>query len=202
VLLEIPAAVPSPVEFDGVAYLRIGSATPKLSAHPQRQRALWDKLRPFVWESGIAEQFQTEDQVLAKLDYPAYFSLTRQPQPSIAQEILDRLSSERLITDDVGGNWNITNLGALLFARRLDQFDSRISRKGARFVAYDGRDRASKVTHRHDGLLGYAAGFEKIITFIDRLLPRNEHIDKALRTATPLFPPIAIRELISNALIH
>ncbi len=202
VMLEIPAAVLSPVEFDGVAYIRIGSATPKLSAHPQRQRALWDKLRPFVWENGIAEHFQTEDEVLAKLDHEAYFSLTGQPQPSVPQAIIDRLFSESLIMQDVGGRWNITNLGALLFARKLDRFDSRISRKGIRFVAYDGKDRASVVTHRHDGVLGYAAGFEEITAVLNGLLPRNEHIDRALRTATPLFPPIAIRELIANALIH
>ena len=34
VLLEIPAATSSPVEFDRQAYIRIGSATPKLSDHP------------------------------------------------------------------------------------------------------------------------------------------------------------------------
>src|SRR5690606_14554436 len=36
VLLEIPAALSSPVEFDRQGYLRIGSATQRLSAHPER----------------------------------------------------------------------------------------------------------------------------------------------------------------------
>jgi ATP-dependent DNA helicase RecG len=107
-----------------------------------------------------------------------------------------------LIVQDVGGRWNITNLGAILFAKRLDAFDQRIGRKGVRFVAYDGNSRADTVTHRQDGQRGYASGFEGLVGYIDGLLPRNEHIDKAFRTETPLFPSIAIRELVANALIH
>lgn len=33
-------------------------------------------------------------------------------------------------------------------------------------------------------------------------MPRNEHIGKAFREESPLYPSIAIRELIANALIH
>ena len=39
VLLTIPAAATAPVEFDRTGYLRIGSATPRLSDHPERQPA-------------------------------------------------------------------------------------------------------------------------------------------------------------------
>ena len=57
VLLEIPAATVAPVEFDGTAYIRIGSATPPLSDYPDRQRALWANLRPYTWERAVARQF-------------------------------------------------------------------------------------------------------------------------------------------------
>jgi predicted HTH transcriptional regulator len=33
VILEIPATTIAPIEFNGTAYVRIGSATPKLSDH-------------------------------------------------------------------------------------------------------------------------------------------------------------------------
>lgn len=69
VLLEIPAATTSPVEFNRTAYCRIGSATPRLSDYPDRQKALWTKLQPYLWESGIAAQFLTDDAVLARIDY-------------------------------------------------------------------------------------------------------------------------------------
>jgi len=40
ILLSIPAALSAPVEFERAAYIRIGSATPRLSDHPERLRAL------------------------------------------------------------------------------------------------------------------------------------------------------------------
>lgn len=202
ILLEIPAATASPVAFDGTAYIRIGSGTPKLADYPDRLSALWDKIRPYAWERGIAAQFRTADEIRDLLDVSAYYDLTGQPMPSSTESVLARLTEERLIEPDVGGRWNITNLGAILFARRLDAFDHHLARKAIRFVAYDGNGRADTVTHRRDGQRGYANGFAGLIDYIDELLPRNEHIDKAFRTDTPLYPPIAIRELVANALIH
>jgi predicted HTH transcriptional regulator len=76
VLLEIPAASHSPVEFDRQAFVRVGSATPRLSDHPERLKALWAKLQPYAWETGVAAQFLSGDEVLARLDYAAYFDLT------------------------------------------------------------------------------------------------------------------------------
>lgn len=202
VLLEIPAATTSPVEFERTAYIRIGSATPRLADHPERLRAVWTKLQSYAWETGIASQFVTGDEVLERLDYASYFDLTNQPLPDNRDGIFDKLVADRLIQPDVGGHWNITNLGAVLFAKRLGDFPPAIERKGARFVAYDGVNRADTVTHRRDGQRGYAAGFKGLVDFIDSLLPKNEHIGRAFREERPLYPSIAIRELIANALIH
>lgn len=202
VLLEIPAAASSPVEFDRQTYIRIGSSTPRLSDHPERLKALWARLQPYAWESGIAAQFLTGDEVLARLDYAAYFDLTGQPLPDNRKGIFDKLLADHLVQGDVGGHWNITNLGAILFAKRLGDFSPSIARKAIRFVAYGGLSRADTVTHRQDGPKGYAIGFTGLIDFIDGLMPRNEYIGKAFREERPLFPAIAIRELAANALIH
>ena len=202
VLLAIPAAATSPVEFDRTAFVRIGSATPRLSDHQERQKLLWSKLQPYAWESGIAAQFQSSDEVLAKLDHTSYFELTDQPLPDNRDGIFDRLRADRVIEADVGGKWNITNLGAILFAKQLSDFSPPIARKGVRFVAYEGNNRATNVTHRRDAQKGYACGFAGLADYIDALLPSNEHIGKAFREEEPLYPSIAIRELIANALIH
>lgn len=202
VLLEIPAATSSPVEFDRQSYIRIGSTTPKLSDHPERLKALWAKLQPYAWECGAAAQFLTGDEVLARLDYAAYFDLTGQPLPDNRKGIFDKLSADHLVQEDVGGNWNITNLGAILFAKRLADFSPSIARKAIRFVAYGGLSRADTVTHRQDGQKGYAVGFTGLTDYIDGLMPRNEYIGKAFREERPLYPSIAIRELVANALIH
>lgn len=202
ILLKIPAATTSPVEFDRTAYIRIGSATPRLADHPERQQALWSKIQAYAWECGIAAQFIAGDDVLGRLDYSSYFDLTGQPLPDNRHGIFERLHSDRLISPDAGERWNITNLGAILFAKRFSDFDPRIARKAVRFVSYDGNNRAATVTHRQDGQSGYANGFKGLVDYIEGLLPRNEYIGNVFREESPVFPPIALRELIANALIH
>lgn len=202
VLLEIPAATGAPVAFNAVAYIRIGSATPKLTDYPQRYQQLIERLQPYRWEQGMARQYVSGDDVLSLLDYSQYFRLTKQPLPDNRAGIFDKLEGDRLIVRDVGERWNITNLGAILFASRLGDFESSLARKAVRLVSYAGKNRAATVTHRHDGQKGYAVGFEGLVDYLNGLLPKNEHIGAALRVAQPLFPELAIRELVANALIH
>ncbi len=202
VLLELPAATSAPVAFEGIPYIRIGSATPKLTDFPERYQKLIEAMQPYTWEHGIARQYTSGDEVLSLLDYTQYFRLTEQPLPDNRSSIFERLAADRLIQRDVGEKWSITNLGAILFAADMDKFDPSLSRKAVRFIAYNGTTRAAPVTHRHDGKLGYASGFERLVNYINNLLPRNEHIGEALREEHPLFPELAIRELVANALIH
>jgi predicted HTH transcriptional regulator len=202
VLLEIPAATGAPVSFNNIAYIRIGSATPKLADYPERYQKLIERMQPYRWEQGIARQYASGDEVLTLLDYSHYFRLTKQPLPDNRAGIFDKLEADRLIVRDVGGYWNITNMGAILFASRLSDFEASLARKGIRFVAYGGRNRAATVTHRLDGQKGYAVGFEGLVGYLNDLLPKNEHIGTVLREAHPLFPELAIRELVANALIH
>lgn len=202
VLLEVPAALTNQVEFERRAFIRIGSATTKLSDHPDRQRVLWGKLQTQAWETGITKTFLSTSEVVALLNYDVYFELTKQRLPETQDAIVEKMAADRLVEADVGRRWNITNLGAVLFAKRLTDFSPSVARKGVRFVAYQGNSRADMVTHRQDGQKGYAAGFSGLVEYIDALLPRNEHIGKAFREAHPLYPTVAIRELVANAVIH
>lgn len=202
ILLEIAACTQSPVEFDRTAYIRIGSATPPLSDYPDRQRDLWTKLQPFIWEEGVAKQFLTPEEVVKLIDYPSYFDLLKIPLPTDLSGILERLSDAHIIRPNYGEKFDVTNMGAMLFAKRLDSFDLSISRKAVRFTVYGGLGRASPVVHSRDGSKGYANGFNGLIEYINAVLPKNEHVGKAFRTETPLYPEIALRELVANALIH
>lgn len=49
---------------------------------------------------------------------------------------------------------------------------------------------------------GYAVGFQNLVEYINGLVPSNEVIEQALRREVKMFPEIAIRELVANALIH
>lgn len=202
VVLEVPAATSSPVAFKNIPYIRIGSATPKLTDYPERYQKLVERLRPYTWEHAVARQYVSGDEALDLLDYSSYFRLTKQPLPDNRQGIFEKLEADRIIQKDVGEHWNITNLGAILFAYDLAPFNSSLARKAVRLTAYNGKNRAAAVSHRVEGKKGYAVGFEGLVEFIVGLLPKNEHIDMALRTEEPLFPTIAVREVIANALIH
>ena len=202
VLLEVPAAPTAPVEFERTAYDRIGSATPRLADNPDRQRALWDQLRSNAWETGVALPFADEDAVLARLDVASYFQLLGLPPPDSVERTLSALAEDRLIASDVGGKWNIHNLGAILFAKDLRDFQPGLARKAVRFVVYDGDGRAATVTHREDFLRGYASGFEALNEHVNTLLPAPEDGDAPIRGARALVPPVAIREVVANALIH
>lgn len=200
VVAEIPAATTSPIAFKGVPYVRLGSATPSLKDHKEVEAALWAKLRPFAWEVGVARSFVGGDEVLNALDYAAYFELTKQRLPDNRAGIFERLLADRLIRQDTSERWDITNLGALLFAKNLEDFPG-LSRKVVRVIQYGGSDRTATL-RRHEVTRGYAAGFVGLMEYMDGLFPRNEEIGRALREDRSLYPSIAIRELVANALIH
>ncbi|MBN0308414.1 transcriptional regulator, partial [Pseudomonas aeruginosa] len=48
----------------------------------------------------------------------------------------------------------------------------------------------------------YALGFEGLIDTLKTLLPANEEIGKAFRKEVPMYPELALRELVANAIIH
>ena len=202
VLLEVRAAPTAPVEFERTAYDRIGSATPRLADNPERQRALWDALLPYAWETGVAQPFVDGESVLKQLDFESYFKLLGSPTPGGTKGVLSALEQDRLIWPDVGGKWNIGNLGAVLLAKDLRDFEPSLARKAIRFVAYDGDGRTATVTHRDDFFRGYANGFEDFNKRVNILLPAREDGDSPIREARALVPPVAIRELVANALIH
>ncbi len=199
-LLEVPAATHAPVKYERAAYIRLGEATPPLADYREREKALWDKLRPYAWEAGIAAQFVTSDTVLQSLDYPSYFTLTGQPLPDNREGILRRLEHDRLIARDVADHWNILNLGAILFAKNLGDFE-RLARKAMRLVQYAGKDQ-TEIRRRQDGQKGYANGYEELVELIGVMLQAGEPIGAARRTRQTLYPEVAIRELVANALIH
>lgn len=200
VLLEIPRASGKPTQFAGVEWIRIGSYRQKLKDYPDRERELWRIFDKIPFEELLALERQDVDQVLKLLDYPKYFELLSRPLPTDRDKILDAMQNDRLIVKNVAGGWDITNLGAILFAKDLDSFKG-LGRKAVRVVVYEGQGRL-KTLRSQDGRKGYASGFEGLIEFINGLLPRNEVLGAALRKVVPMYPELAVRELVANALIH
>ena len=200
VLLEIDPASRQPVAFGGTEFIRVGTTKRKLKDYPEKERALWRVFDRVGFEDGIAAERVSGNDVLAKLDYPAYFDLLDMPLPDGHAAILDVLQQDRLIVPGAAGGFDITNLGAMLLARNLGEFRS-LQHKAVRVIEYRGSGRTDTLKER-EGFRGYAAGFEALIGYINARLPESETIGQALRQTVPAFPEIAVRELVANALIH
>ncbi|HKK65012.1 MAG TPA: ATP-binding protein [Clostridia bacterium] len=200
VLLEIERATRVPTSFAGTEYIRIGEVTKSLKDAPDRERKLWRIFDEKPFEDLIAVERLTSDEVLQKLDYPSYFDLLQLPLPPNRDSILEYLEEDELIRKNQAGTWDITNLGAILFAKNLGNFKN-LRRKAVRVVQYKGKGR-TKTQKEQEEKEGYASGFEGLMSYINGLIPANEVIGKALRREIPMFPDLAIRELVANALIH
>ena len=200
VILEIEPATQQPLAFDGERFIRVGSVTKNLRDHPEKERTLWRVLERTNFENGIAAERASDEDVLGKLDCPAYFNLLNMTLPDGRFSILDALRSDSLITPGAAGGWNITNLGAIALAKNLRDFP-RIWRKTLRVIQYRGEGRA-ETQREQEFTTGYAAGFEGIVDYIMAVTPAREVIDRALRREETMFPRDAVRELVANALIH
>lgn len=199
-LLEIGRAFRHPVRFHGEEFIRIGEVKKPLREAPDRERDLWRIFDQTHFEDLIAVEHASADEVLRLLDYPAYFDLLEQPLPADRDGIIKALAEDGLIHPCGAGGWDITNLGAILFAKRLEDFRT-LRRKAVRVIQYKGTGRTETLREQEGGK-GYASGFAGLISYINGLLPTNEIIGQALRKTTPMYPELAVRELVANALIH
>jgi len=200
IILEITRASHSPVQFKGVEYIRVGSYQKKLKDFPEKERNLWRLFDKTPFEEQVSAEHVTSEEVVRLLDYSSYFDLLGLDLPDNRDAILERLTADKMINPCQAGGWNITNLGAVLFAKQLGDFNQ-LKRKSVRVIVYKANSRI-ETEREQEGFKGYASGYEGLVEFINNLLPTNEIIEKALRKTVPMYPELAVRELVANAIIH
>lgn len=200
VVLIIYRATVQTVTFKKVDYIRVGSYTKKLSDYPQMQAQLWDKIRNTRFEEQYAMQNLSIEEALQQLDYTSYFDIKGEPVPTDIKSVAHYMTEEAIIVKQDNGKYAITNLGAILFAKKLSSFP-RLERKAVRVVQYQDKSRLNML--KEDvGNKGYAIGFDGLLKYIEALLPTREVIKGAMRETISPYPLIALREAIANALIH
>jgi len=200
VILKIPAVSDRPIQFKKVKYIRVGEVTRKLNDFPEKEKKIWNNSKNRNFENGIALEGLNESEVLKLLDFDKYFQLTRQELPKETSGFITKMAQDRLVTNSDDGSLKITVLGAISIARNLKQFPI-LSRKSIRVIRYKNVDRVDREAER-EGNLGYAVGFENLVEYINTQVPNNEEIKKALRVEKKVYPEVAIREFVANALIH
>jgi predicted HTH transcriptional regulator len=179
------------------AWIRSGGSTRKASRaeigslmlHSQAPR--WEELRASTLLPGR--------EIVARLDLATIAKLLQRPLPDDDAELMHWLTDENMVIPD-GNGYYITNFGGIAAARELEDFDT-LTRKRIRVIRYRGTNKVDTIDELV-GHKGYAVGFEGLIGYLKRMLPHSEVIQQSLREQVSVYPEIALRELIANALIH
>jgi ATP-dependent DNA helicase RecG len=185
-----------PYAVNGRYLMRVGESLVAMTG--DRLRAIFDEGKP-EWPLLVARSGCSAEEVVELLDAPSYFSLLNESYPSTRTMVVDRLAEAHLVHRD-RHDWEITNLGALLFAKRLQAFGD-LARKAPRVVRYEGRNKV-RTLFDQEGVKGYAAGFSGLMGYLGQQLPSREEIGPALRANQEAYPKLALRELAANALVH
>ena len=192
-----PRPMGQALEYKGIYWMRVGEELRPMTRDRLKQIFAEDQQD---WFSQPARLDASPDDVIALLDTQTYFELLKVPYPTTRDAVLERLQSQDLIKQTTQG-WTITNLAAIVLAKKLDAFSLALARKAPRVVIYEG---FNKLKTRDDkmGNRGYAVSFEKLVSFVHSAAPQNRFIEEAVRKEVKMFPIQALRELIANALVH
>lgn len=200
VVMEIPAATSKPTSFRDVEYIRVGTYKKKLRDHPEKERKLWLSFETKPFELRIAKENISASEVTELLDCAAYYTLMKLPLPSNREAIIHNMVDEQFIREMDNGNYEITNMGAMLFAKDLKIFDH-LKRKAIRVIQYKGNGRTTAIREQIF-TKGYAIQFDDITDYIMTLIPQEEKIEGGRRQVHVMFPKKAVREMLGNIMIH
>lgn len=179
------------------AYYRTAGSTRKMPKHVVNR--LLAQQQGIAFEEMTARTCQSIDEILSMVDYKFLIKKVDKGEPT-SKEAIANLLQEYKICRQNGDKWEITNLGAILFANNLadfPQFESKyvIARKyqgdSNRFLERDLFFRK-----------GYACGLEEMVEQIMNLMPRIEDFSTTARGDKYPYPKVAVRELLANACIH
>ena len=203
-VLSITKSVQRPVAFEKTPYIRVGSYTKPLRDVPTLEARLWDKLRAVPFETTPAKTDLELPAALATIDFGKYYDLLEKNQPSDFSGVSHDLLEEGVLILQDNGLFSVSNLGAILLAKRLSDFPG-LARKALRIVQYRGDNRVERIREFPDppeAGKGYAISLSQSLDFIEAVLPSREDIEGATRIRRTPYPMIALREAIANALIH
>ena len=189
--------VVEPIAFYGERYIRSGSSLKNLNGHPEKEREIWKSFEASKFELEFAKTDLTFEQVSNILDITFYAKICN---IIILDKIKENLINSKVIVPISDDKFNITNLGAYKLAKNMDSFPN-LKNRTIRITQYD-TDHNFNSSFDAKGNIGIAVSFNNIVQNITNRLEYKENYSNNIRKDIPIFPKIAIRELVANMLVH
>ena len=197
--IRIPEQIDKPTHLRGKeiwdSYTRSAGQTVKMS-RSQIKSMIADS-QGLHFEKRIVKENVTTETLLKLLNYQKYFEMADKDQPKDIHVIAKRLEEFGLCQRTEDG-WNITNMGAILFANNMADFEG-LERYSIIVRKYAGANNRELLSEQI-GAFGYVVGFEGLVDYIMKLTSTEEI--GVVRNMKPTYPKIAIREFVANAMIH
>lgn len=197
--IRIPEQIDKPTHLRGKeiwdSYTRSAGQTVKMS-RSQIKSMIADS-QGLHFEKRIVKENVTTETLLKLLNYQKYFEMADKDQPKDIHVIAKRLEAFGLCQRTEDG-WNITNMGAILFANNMADFEG-LERYSIIVRKYAGANNRELLSEQI-GAFGYVVGFEGLVDYIMKLTSTEEI--GVVRNMKPTYPKIAIREFVANAMIH
>lgn len=112
-----------------------------------KERKLWLSFETKPFELRIAKENISALEITELLDCAAYYTLMKLPLPNNREAIIHNMVEEQFIREMDNGNYEITNTGAMLFAKDLKIFDH-LKRKEIRVIQYKDNGRTTAIKGR------------------------------------------------------
>lgn len=200
VVLRVRAASSQPVYYDKDAYIREGNSSTRLEPGSAKEAELWRRLQREGFELRSVREDQDATSVADALDLDTYYRLLGLRRPTDLDHQLQPLVEQSLLKLQDSGRYSITNLGALLIARRLGEFPG-LRKRILRVIRHDGKGNLRILEDRSFDC-GYALALPQAQAFVMSSIPAREMLDGAFRRVEHAYPEAAVRELLSNAVMH
>lgn len=199
-VIKVKESVKKPVNLKGKtiehAYIRSAGQTRKMDRDEIRSSIVSSNNQKYELLPALTNL--TEQEVRTFLDVDGYIALLSRTMGAVPAG-LQVLKTNHLLEAKSAGKYDITNLGMLLCAQDFNAFGT--GYLSVRVIKYQGTNKLFAISERVFSR-GYALEFEEITSFVLGLLPHNEAIQEALRIQTYVYPPVALRELVANAIVH
>ena len=194
-ILQTTRQADGPYLFDGRPYQRIGNTTSRMPQAEYERRLLARAKNQQHWEDQPAEKYTLADVDMTEVERTLRAAVHQgrlESAPSDPVEGLDRLQLR------VEGQ--LLRAAVVLFGRKQMPYYPQC---GLRLARFKGTDKTEFLDNRQ--LHGHAFQIlDEAMHFILRNIPIAGRIEsgKLERQDTPLYPPLALREALVNALCH